>query len=231
MVFFFGHKAWGILAPWPGMELAPAALEGHVLTTESWRFILERGISLFLFFQKSSIFMREIKQLKSQLLFPEVLPISLFFSKRQRAGSGSRWWLALPGPRRPAQGQPCQFQGATWQAWWNLSSESLAWLRADVGKGRSQRCWHERKMSHGQELDSFLQMTSFVRHWDREEVMWKASRYARSGPFNTQTKRARLFLLPAISSPQHSCSKGTKLHPERFWKRRLSGRKLTLSIA
>ena len=30
---FFGHKACGILAPQPGIENAPSALEGEVLTT------------------------------------------------------------------------------------------------------------------------------------------------------------------------------------------------------
>ena len=33
MCWFFGHEACGILAPWPGNELAPPALEGEVLTT------------------------------------------------------------------------------------------------------------------------------------------------------------------------------------------------------
>ena len=31
--FFFGHEACGILAPWPGIQLMPPALEGNVLTT------------------------------------------------------------------------------------------------------------------------------------------------------------------------------------------------------
>ena len=31
--WFFGHKACGILAPRPGMEPAPPALEGEALTT------------------------------------------------------------------------------------------------------------------------------------------------------------------------------------------------------
>ena len=31
--YFFGHKACGILDPWPGIEPAPSALEGEVLTT------------------------------------------------------------------------------------------------------------------------------------------------------------------------------------------------------
>ena len=30
----FGHTACGILAPWPGLELTPPALEGEVPTTE-----------------------------------------------------------------------------------------------------------------------------------------------------------------------------------------------------
>ena len=30
---FFGPKACGMLAPWPGIELVPSALEGKVLTT------------------------------------------------------------------------------------------------------------------------------------------------------------------------------------------------------
>ena len=30
---FFGRQACGILAPWPGIEPAPPALEGKVLTT------------------------------------------------------------------------------------------------------------------------------------------------------------------------------------------------------
>ena len=29
---FFGHKARGILAAWPGVKLTPPALEGEVLT-------------------------------------------------------------------------------------------------------------------------------------------------------------------------------------------------------
>ena len=34
MFGFFGHEACGILAPWPGIEPTPTALEGEVLTTE-----------------------------------------------------------------------------------------------------------------------------------------------------------------------------------------------------
>ena len=33
MFQFFGHKACGILAPWPGTELTSPALESEVLTT------------------------------------------------------------------------------------------------------------------------------------------------------------------------------------------------------
>ena len=33
MFWFFGHDACGILAPWPGIEPAPPALEGEGLTT------------------------------------------------------------------------------------------------------------------------------------------------------------------------------------------------------
>ena len=33
MFGFFGHEACGILAPWPGIEPAPPALESEVLTT------------------------------------------------------------------------------------------------------------------------------------------------------------------------------------------------------
>ena len=33
MFWFFGHEACGILAPWPGIEPAPPALEGEVLNT------------------------------------------------------------------------------------------------------------------------------------------------------------------------------------------------------
>ena len=33
MFWFFGHEACGILAPWPGIEPSPPALEGKVLTT------------------------------------------------------------------------------------------------------------------------------------------------------------------------------------------------------
>ena len=33
MLWFFGCKTCGILAPWPGIEPAPPALEGEVLTT------------------------------------------------------------------------------------------------------------------------------------------------------------------------------------------------------
>ena len=32
-VLAFGRKACGILAPWPGIESVPTALEGEVLTT------------------------------------------------------------------------------------------------------------------------------------------------------------------------------------------------------
>ena len=34
MFWVFGHEACGILAPQPGIEPAPLALEGEVLTTE-----------------------------------------------------------------------------------------------------------------------------------------------------------------------------------------------------
>ena len=33
MFSFFGRKAYGILAPRPGVEPAPSALEGEVMTT------------------------------------------------------------------------------------------------------------------------------------------------------------------------------------------------------
>ena len=33
MFWFFGHEACGILAPQPGFDPAPPALEGEVLTT------------------------------------------------------------------------------------------------------------------------------------------------------------------------------------------------------
>ena len=33
MFWFFGHEACGILAPRTGIELAPPALEGEILTT------------------------------------------------------------------------------------------------------------------------------------------------------------------------------------------------------
>ena len=33
MFWLFGLKACGILAPWPGTQLVPPALEGKVLTT------------------------------------------------------------------------------------------------------------------------------------------------------------------------------------------------------
>ena len=33
MFWFFGHETCGILAPWPGIEPTPLALEGKVLTT------------------------------------------------------------------------------------------------------------------------------------------------------------------------------------------------------
>ena len=33
MFWFSVRKAYGILAPWPGIEPAPLALEGEVLTT------------------------------------------------------------------------------------------------------------------------------------------------------------------------------------------------------
>ena len=33
MVWFFGRKSCGILAPWPGIEPTPTALEGEILTT------------------------------------------------------------------------------------------------------------------------------------------------------------------------------------------------------
>ena len=34
MFGFFGHEACGILAPWPGIEPTPTALEGEVLAAE-----------------------------------------------------------------------------------------------------------------------------------------------------------------------------------------------------
>ena len=33
MFWFFGHELYGILVPWPGIEPAPSALEGEVLST------------------------------------------------------------------------------------------------------------------------------------------------------------------------------------------------------
>ena len=33
MFCFFGHDAFGIFTPWPGIEPTPPALKGEVLTT------------------------------------------------------------------------------------------------------------------------------------------------------------------------------------------------------
>ena len=41
MFWFFGHKAFGILAPGLGIEPTPPASEGKVLTTgPPWKFLL-----------------------------------------------------------------------------------------------------------------------------------------------------------------------------------------------
>ena len=37
MFWFFGHETCGILAPQPGIEPVPFALEGEILTTELQR--------------------------------------------------------------------------------------------------------------------------------------------------------------------------------------------------
>ena len=50
MFWFFGHKACGFSAPQQGIELAPPALEGKVLTTDF------QGSPLDLFFKKSLIY-------------------------------------------------------------------------------------------------------------------------------------------------------------------------------
>ena len=59
MFSFFSHKACRILSPWPGIEPAPPALEGEVLTTglpgKSLQFILDslfkkRGINICSFY-------------------------------------------------------------------------------------------------------------------------------------------------------------------------------------
>ena len=46
MSWFLGHRAYGILAPRPGIEPVPSALEGEVLTTgpagKSPKFFLSR---------------------------------------------------------------------------------------------------------------------------------------------------------------------------------------------
>ena len=73
-------------------------------------------------------------------------------------------------------------------------------------------------MSHGQELDSFLQMTSFVRHRDGEEAMWKASRYARSGPFNTQTNVQGCFCRQQSQVPSAHALKERNSIPRGFEK-------------
>ena len=53
MFWFFGHEACGILVPRPGIEPAPSASEGEVLTTEPpgeipnwcfWTVVLEKTL-------------------------------------------------------------------------------------------------------------------------------------------------------------------------------------------
>ena len=144
----------------------------HWATREVLEFYFGEGnIPISILPKVYTIFMRGIKQLKSQLLFPEVLPISLFFSKRQRARSGSCWRPALPGPSRPAQGQPCQFRGATWQAWCNLSSVRVTRL-AESWCGKRQksemRAW---------KVDESGTRTRFLSADDqlRETLRWRRS--------------------------------------------------------
>ena len=49
MFWLFGCKSRGILAPWPGIEPAPSALEGEVLTSGPPGKSLVLFIYLFLF--------------------------------------------------------------------------------------------------------------------------------------------------------------------------------------
>ena len=51
--FFFGHKACRILAPQPGIEPAPPALEGEFLTTGPPGEVSKRGLNLG--FKKSKL--------------------------------------------------------------------------------------------------------------------------------------------------------------------------------
>lgn len=98
-------------------------------------FILERQITLYLSFQK-----------------PRECPSSFSsFLKRLRARSKSwlclTWrrvsmpWPALSGSWGDlAQGQlRWLWRNHTWSDWWNLSSESFTWQRANLGKGKSRR--------------------------------------------------------------------------------------------
>ena len=48
MFWFFGHKACGILVPWPGTEPASPALEGEVLTSG----LLGQSLLLLIQFEK-----------------------------------------------------------------------------------------------------------------------------------------------------------------------------------
>ena len=52
MFWFFGCEACGILAPWPGIEPTPSALEGKVLTTG-----LPRKSLLVIYFIFSGVYM------------------------------------------------------------------------------------------------------------------------------------------------------------------------------
>lgn len=95
---------------------------------------------------------------------------------------------------------------------------------------KSERCWPERQMSHGQGTNHSQWRINFRKHWNGEkQCLGENSTYFWSGPFNTQKICKGLFFLLAISQvPTTYAIKEQKALPGKLWKRKLSKRNYQL---
>lgn len=143
-------------------------------------------------------------------------------------------WLALPGSQgHLAQGQLSRlWRNHTWLSWWNLSSESFFWQRADLGKGKSQRDAgvKDRWVMDKEQITFDGGPTLGNTEMEKNSVWGKVALIFGQDHLTHKKKICKgLFLLPAISQVPTTCAiKEQKALPGKLWKRKLSKRNYQL---
>lgn len=164
----------------------------------------EGTIPVFILLEAYSTFVNKEAKATDISVVPPLRPPQLFLKGSEQAqgpgsvtlSGGSPWWLALPSPGRPAQGQPSRLQGATpdgpgaTRALSHSLGKELMWEKAEVREAGVNGRW-----VMGEEQITRYEGPALAkrRHEMGEKALGSTGRDMGSGPFNTHANEQRSF--------------------------------------